>query len=203
MFFILPPLPYAYNALEPYIDARTMEIHYTKHHQTYVDNLNKALEDCPKYQKWSLEELIKNVKKLPKKIQTKIRNNAGGHYNHSLFWRIMSPNGGGLPKEKVLAAIERDFGGFEQFKKQFSELAKNNFGSGWTWLCSDNKGVLSICSTPNQDTPLTDTVLPILGLDTWEHAYYLKYQNRRAEYIEAWWNVVNWDEIEKNYTATH
>lgn len=191
--FELPPLPYAYDALEPYIDKMTMEIHYTKHHQGYVNNLNKAVEGT-EMEKMSLEDMFAKVSKLP----VAIRNNGGGHWNHSLFWTLMKPKGGGVPSGALLDAINGQFGSFDDFKKKFSEAAAGRFGSGWAWLVvSDNK--LIVTSTPNQDNPLMDVAdvkgSPILGLDVWEHAYYLKYQNRRPEYIENWWNVVNWDKV--------
>jgi superoxide dismutase, Fe-Mn family len=196
--FELPKLPYEYDALQPYIDSETMEIHHTKHHQAYVTNLNKALESAEGEVK-SLEDLMKNISKYP----TAVRNNGGGHYNHSLFWTLMKKNAGGFPKGDIEKAINSSFGSFEQFKKQFSEAAMGRFGSGWAWLIS-NEGKLEITSTPNQDNPLMDVAekkgSPILGLDVWEHAYYLKYQNRRAEYIENWWNVVNWEEVTNLYS---
>lgn len=195
--FELPKLPYEYDALEPYIDKQTMEIHHTKHHQAYVTNLNKALETAGDTGK-SLEDILKNISKYP----VAVRNNGGGHYNHSLFWTLMKKDGGGMPKGDVEKAITSSFGSFEQFKKQFSEAAMGRFGSGWAWLISSN-GKLEISSTPNQDNPLMDVAEkkgnPILGIDVWEHAYYLKYQNKRADYIENWWNVVNWDEVTKLY----
>jgi len=199
--FTLPPLPYDYKALEPHIDARTMEIHYTKHHQAYINNLNDALKDFPEYQKWSLEKLVKEYGKLPKEISTTVRNNAGGHYNHSFFWPLMKKNGGGAPKGTLAKAITEKFGSFENFKKEFNAAAKKVFGSGWAWLVVDKDGHLAGISSSNQDCPLTLGLTPILGLDVWEHAYYLKYQNKRPDYIEAWWNVVNWDEAQKHYDA--
>lgn len=202
MLFILPPLLYAFNALEPHIDAKTMEIHYTKHHQAYVDNLNAAIKDNPEAQKMSLEELVINYKNLPESIREVVRNNAGGHLNHSWFWQMMSSDGGGEPTGELGAEIIKTFGSFEAFKKQFDEAAKKRFGSGWAWLCVDPATKkLTVVSTLNQDNPLTDGLQPILGLDVWEHAYYLKYQNRRPEYITAWWNVVNWAQVAKNYAS--
>jgi superoxide dismutase, Fe-Mn family len=196
--FELPKLPYEYDALEPYIDKQTMEIHHTKHHQAYVTNLNKALEGSEGEGK-SLEDLMKNISKYP----VAVRNNGGGHYNHSLFWTLMKKNGGGNPQGEVEKAINSSFGSFEQFKKQFSEAAMGRFGSGWAWVISNN-GKLEITSTPNQDNPLMDVAekkgSPILGIDVWEHAYYLKYQNKRAEYVENWWNVVNWEEVSNIYS---
>lgn len=197
----LPKLPYSYEALEPHIDARTMEIHHTKHHQTYVNNLNAALEKHHNLQTKSVEELIKDLNAIPEDIRTAVRNNGGGHLNHSMFWLMMSSHGGGEPKGDLVAAIKSAFGDFASFKDQFSKAAAGRFGSGWAWLCIDKSGKLVINSTPNQDNPISDGLKPIVGLDVWEHAYYLKYQNRRADYIGAWWNVVNWDQVAKNYGA--
>lgn len=197
----LPALPYAHNALEPHIDARTMEIHHGKHHQGYVNNLNKALEGHPNLQSKSVEELLKDLNAIPQDIRTAVRNNGGGHANHSLFWPCMSPSGGGQPSGALAQAIKSAFGSFDSFKDQFSKAAATRFGSGWAWLCVDNGGGLVVTSTPNQDSPLSEGLTPILGLDVWEHAYYLKYQNRRPDYIAAWWNVVNWDQVAKNYAA--
>ncbi|HET7552035.1 MAG TPA: superoxide dismutase [Gemmatimonadaceae bacterium] len=199
MAFTLPPLPYGYDALEPNIDARTMEIHHTKHHQGYVNNLNAAIEKAPELQNKSLEELLKNLSAVPEKVRTAVRNNAGGHWNHSLFWTIMAPNGGGEPAGDIANAIKKSFGDFSKFKEQFNAAASGRFGSGWAWLVSDPAGALSIESTPNQDNPVMDGRHPILGVDVWEHAYYLKYQNRRADYLSAWWNTVNWPEVGKRY----
>jgi Fe-Mn family superoxide dismutase len=192
----LPPLPYDYGALEPHVDARTMEIHHTKHHQGYVSNLNTALEKAPNLRAKSLDELLGNLDAVPEQIRTAVRNNGGGHWNHSMFWQIMGPNAGGEPTGKLGDAITSSFGGFDQFKEKFAAAATGRFGSGWAWLIADG-GTLSIDSTPNQDNPVMQRKHPILGLDVWEHAYYLKYQNRRADYIGAWWNVVNWDEVAK------
>lgn len=197
----LPKLPYSYEALEPHIDARTMEIHHTKHHQTYVNNLNAALEKHHNLQTKSVEELIKDLNAVPEDIRTAVRNNGGGHLNHSMFWPMMSSHGGGEPKGDLVAAIKSAFGDFASFKDQFSKAAAGRFGSGWAWLCIDKSGKLVINSTPNQDNPISDGLKPILGLDVWEHAYYLKYQNRRADYVAAWWNVVNWEQVAKNYGA--
>jgi len=197
----LPKLPYSYDALEPHIDARTMEIHYTKHHQTYVNNLNAALEKHPDLQGKSVEDLLKNLNAVPEDIRTTVRNNGGGHLNHTMFWPMMGPNGGGEPKGELAGAINSAFGSFANFKDQFSKAAAGRFGSGWAWLCVDKGGKLTITSTPNQDNPVSDGLRPVLGLDVWEHAYYLKYQNRRPDYISAWWNVVNWDQVAKNYTG--
>lgn len=197
MAFELPKLPYAYTALEPHIDARTMEIHHTKHHQAYVTNLNNAVAGTDA-EKLSVEEICKNISKYP----VAVRNNGGGHYNHSLFWTLMAPNAGGQPSGELAAAIDAAFGSFEEFKKQFGAAATSRFGSGWGWLIVKD-GKLAITSTPNQDNPLMDVAevkgTPVLGLDVWEHAYYLHYQNRRPDYIAAFWNVVNWAEVEKLY----
>lgn len=197
----LPKLPYSYDALEPYIDALTMEIHYTKHHQTYVNNLNAALEKYPHLQEKSIEDLLKDLNAIPEDIRTAVRNNGGGHLNHSMFWPMMSPKGGGEPTGELASVINSTFGSFTEFKDRFSKTALGHFGSGWAWLCVDKSGKLIVNSTPNQDNPISDGLKPILGLDVWEHAYYLKYQNRRADYIAAWWNVVNWEQIAKNYAA--
>jgi superoxide dismutase, Fe-Mn family len=194
MAHTLPPLPYDYGALEPHIDARTMEIHHTKHHQAYINNLNTALEKAPALQGKSLEELLGNLNAVPEQIRTAVRNNGGGHWNHAMFWQIMKANAGGEPQGKLADAIKASFGGFDQFKEKFAAAATGRFGSGWAWLIADGN-TLSIESTPNQDTPIMEGKRPILGLDVWEHAYYLKYQNRRPDYIGAWWNVVNWDEV--------
>jgi Fe-Mn family superoxide dismutase len=197
----LPALPYPYGALEPHIDARTMEIHHGKHHQGYVNNLNKALEGQANLQSKSVEELLQNLEVIPESIRTAVRNNGGGHANHSLFWPCMSPNGGGEPSGELAEAIKAAFGSFANFKEQFSTAAATRFGSGWAWLCLDKGGKLMVTGTPNQDNPLSEGLKPILGLDVWEHAYYLKYQNRRPDYIAAWWNVVNWAQVAKNYAA--
>jgi len=197
----LPRLPYGYDALEPHIDARTMEIHHTKHHQGYVNNLNAALEKHPELDKKSVEDLLKDLNSIPEDIRTAVRNNGGGHANYSMFWPIMSPDGGGEPEGKLADAINSSFGSFSDFKDQFSKAAAGRFGSGWAWLCVDRGGKLTITSTPNQDNPVSDGLRPVLGLDVWEHAYYLKYQNRRPEYISAWWSVVNWKQVAKNYSA--
>lgn len=196
--FQLPELPYAYDALEPHFDKETMNIHHTKHHNTYVTNLNAALEGHADLQEKSLEELLSNLDSLPSDIQTAVRNNGGGHANHSLFWTILSPNGGGNPSGELADKINEAFGSFDQFKEKFAAAAAGRFGSGWAWLVVKD-GKLEITSTPNQDTPLMEGVTPILGLDVWEHAYYLKYQNRRPDYINAFWNVVNWDEVARRY----
>ncbi len=198
MAFKLPELPYPYDALEPHIDARTMEIHHSKHHNTYVNNANAALEGKSGFEDKDVEDLLKDFDKVPDDIKTAVRNNAGGHANHSLFWQIMSPNGGGQPSGKLADEIAGTFGGFDQFKEQFKAAALGRFGSGWAWLVVNN-GKLEIISTPNQDSPLMEKKTPILGIDVWEHAYYLKYQNLRPDYVDAWWNVVNWDEVAKRY----
>ena len=199
MAHTLPSLPYAYDALEPHIDARTMEIHHTKHHAAYVNNLNAALEKHPALQDVSLEALLRNLNSVPEDIRTAVRNNGGGHANHSLFWNIMSPSGGGAPSGALADAIHQTFGSFDAFKERFSQAAATRFGSGWAWLALDAFGNLVVYSTPNQDSPYMDGFVPLLGLDVWEHAYYLKYQNRRPEYIQNWWNVVNWNAVAENY----
>jgi Fe-Mn family superoxide dismutase len=199
MPFELPKLPYEYTALEPHIDARTMEIHYTKHHQGYVNKLNAAIEQHSELGDKSVEELLKDLSSVPEDIRTAVRNNGGGHANHSLFWPVMSPNGGGEPSGELADAINSVFGGFDSFKEQFSAAAAGRFGSGWAWLSVDGGGKLAVTSTPNQDSPLSEGLTPILGLDVWEHAYYLNYQNRRPDYIAAWWNVVNWEQVAANY----
>lgn len=193
----LPPLGYAFDALEPYIDAQTMEIHYTKHHQKYVDELNNALKDYPELRGKYLEDLLKDLDQVPEKIRASVRNNGGGHLNHSIFWFTMTPE----KEKKVMSkemklALEKNFGSVEDFKRQFSEAAKKLFGSGWVWLVIDKDNKLSIVTTKDQDSPISQGLLPILGLDVWEHAYYLKYQNKRIDYIDAWWNVINWHDIE-------
>ncbi|MEJ2263752.1 MAG: superoxide dismutase [Anaerolineales bacterium] len=198
MAFELPSLPYAYDALEPYIDAQTMEIHYTKHHNGYVTKLNAALEKHSNLAGKSLEDLVGNLNSVPEDIRTAVRNNGGGHYNHSIFWRVMSPNGGGEPKGDLAKVISEAFGSFSAFKEKFSNAAATRFGSGWAWL-GFKGGKLTVLSMPNQDVPLMEGLTPILGLDVWEHAYYLKYQNRRAEYISNWWNVVNWEEVARRF----
>ena len=196
----LPPLPYAFDALEPYIDAKTMEIHHDKHHGTYVNNLNKALEADASLQSRSLEDLLRNLDAVPDPIRAAVRNNGGGHMNHSMFWQIMKKGGGGEPKGDLAAAIKGAFGSFADFRTKFNAAATGRFGSGWAWLFIRD-GKLTIDSTPNQDNPIMAGGKPVIGLDVWEHAYFLKYQNRRPEYIEAWWNVVNWDAVASNYAA--
>lgn len=193
----LPKLPYSYSALEPYIDEETMKIHHDKHHGTYVNNLNAALEGYPELQERTLEDLLTNLNTVPKAVQTAVRNNGGGHYNHTLFWESMGPNAGGMPKGVLAERINRDFESFENFKETLSKAALTRFGSGWGWLVEDGNGKLSVVSTANQDTPLSEGYNPLLLIDVWEHAYYLKYQNRRGDYISSWWNVVNWDNVAK------
>ena len=200
MAFTLPPLPYDFSALEPHIDAKTMEIHHGKHHQTYVNNLNAAIEKAPELASKSIEDLMRNVNSLPEAVRAPIRNNGGGHWNHSLFWQLMAPKAGGEPGGNLGAAIKSAFGDFAKFREQFSAAGVGRFGSGWAWLINSG-GKLSIASTPNQDNPLMEGQKAIMGLDVWEHAYYLKYQNRRPDYISAWWNVVNWKEVEKRFSA--
>jgi len=196
--YMLPPLPYAYEALQPHIDAETMRIHHDKHHQAYITNANKLLADQPELAKFAPEELLANLDKAPEAIRTGLRNNVGGHLNHSQFWLMMSPDGGGEPTGKLAEAITKDFGSFEEFKKQFTDAALKRFGSGWAWLV-EKDGKLSISTTANQDPPLLEGKTALLGIDLWEHAYYLKYQNRRADYIASWWNVVNWSYVAKLY----
>ncbi len=198
MAFTLPPLPYDFAALEPHIDAKTMEIHHGKHHQTYVNNLNAAIEKAPELASKSIDDLMRSVSTLPEAVRTPIRNNGGGHWNHSMFWQIMAPKAGGEPGSALGAAIKSAFGDFAKFREQFSAAGVGRFGSGWAWLINAG-GKLSITSTPNQDNPLMEGHKAIMGLDVWEHAYYLKYQNRRPDYIQAWWNVVNWKEVEKRF----
>lgn len=199
MTHALPPLPYDYNALEPYIDAQTMQIHHDKHHQAYVDNLNKAISGHPDLEQKSLEELLQNLDAVPEEIRTAVRNHGGGHYNHSFFWPLMKKNGGVEPKGELAQAISQKFSDFAKFKEEFTTVATKHFGSGWAWLVKDSSGNLKVYSTPNQDSPIMEGMQPILGLDVWEHAYYLKYQNRRPEYIEAWWKVINWEKAEENF----
>jgi len=200
MAYELPKLPYEYDALEPHIDKETMNIHHTKHHNTYVTNLNNALEGHDDLSAKSIEELISDLDAVPEDIRTAVRNNGGGHANHSLFWTLLCPNGGGAPTGSLAEAIDSKFGSFDKFKEEFQKAGATRFGSGWAWLVVNN-GELEITSTPNQDNPLMDGKTPILGLDVWEHAYYLKYQNRRPDYMSAFWNVVKWDEVQKLYDA--
>ena len=199
MAFTLPPLPYDYKALEPHIDEQTMRIHHDKHHGTYVTNLNAALEPHADLEKKSVEELVANIDALPEAIRTPVRNNGGGHVNHTFFWEIMTPGGSKEPSGSLADAIGKTFGGFTQFKEQFAKACAGRFGSGWAWLTLDRSGTLAIESTANQDSPLMSGKIPVLGCDVWEHAYYLKYQNRRPDYVAAWWNVVNWSEVGKRY----
>jgi Fe-Mn family superoxide dismutase len=201
MAFELPDLPYPHDALEPYIDARTMGIHHDKHHAAYTNNLNAALEGHPNLAGKSIEALLSNLDDVPESIRTAVRNNGGGFYNHNLFWEIMGPNAGGEPKGALAEAINRSFGSFADFKEKFSKAAATRFGSGWAWLYVDKDGDLGIISMPNQDVPLMEGNTPIMGIDVWEHAYYLNYQNRRPDYIAAWWNVVNWDAVAARYAA--
>ncbi len=197
MAFTLPPLSYPSDALEPHIDKATMEIHHDKHHATYVTNLNKALESAPELQNKSIEEILTNFNSVPEAIKTAVRNNGGGHANHSLFWNLLSATGGGAPRGNIESVITSNFGSFDSFKEKFNAAATGRFGSGWAWLVKDGGGKFEITSTANQDNPMMEGKTPIFGLDVWEHAYYLKYQNRRPEYIAAWWNVINWDEVNK------
>jgi len=197
----LPQLPYGYDALEPFIDKETMTLHHDKHHATYVANLNAAIEKHPELEGRSTEDLLADLNAVPEDIRTTVRNNGGGHANHSMFWTVMGPAKGGEPSGAIADAIKQTFGDFETFKKQFNEAGAKQFGSGWVWLVRLKDGKLQISSTPNQDNPISQGGYPIVGNDVWEHAYYLKYQNRRADYLAAWWNVVNWDEIGKRFTA--
>jgi Fe-Mn family superoxide dismutase len=200
MAYTLPPLPYPYDALEPHIDARTMEIHHTKHHQAYINNVNNALKDQPALAAKSVEDLISDLNAVPENIRTAVRNNGGGHANHSLFWQILSPKSSGKPSGDLASAIDKELGGLDKFKEAFANAAATRFGSGWAWLAVSG-GKLAVLSTPNQDSPLMEGKKPILGLDVWEHAYYLNYQNRRPDYIAAFWNVVNWDKVGELYAA--
>ncbi|KYC41223.1 superoxide dismutase [Scytonema hofmannii PCC 7110] len=198
----LPRLPYAYNALEPHIDAKTMQFHHDKHHATYVKNLNVAFNKHPELKGKSVADLLRNLNNVPDDIRTTVRNNGGGHVNHAMFWRIMKPKGGGEPTGAIASAITETFGSFSSFKKQFNEAGVGRFGSGWVWLVRTKNGDLTVMTTPNQDSPIVEGNYPIMGNDIWEHAYYLKYQNRRADYLNAWWNVLNWDEINKRFAAS-
>ncbi|TDL34536.1 superoxide dismutase [Jeotgalibacillus sp. S-D1] len=200
MAYTLPELPYSYDALEPHIDKETMNIHHTKHHNTYVTKLNDALEGQEEFQAKSIDQLMVDLNSVPESIRTAVRNNGGGHANHSFFWKILSPNGGGEPTGDLASAINDKFGSFEKFKEEFAAAGAGRFGSGWAWLVVNN-GELEITSTPNQDSPLTEGKTPVVGLDVWEHAYYLKYQNKRPDYINAFWNVVDWNAVEKLYVA--
>src|ERR687888_1678343 len=199
MAYELPKLPYPYDALEPHIDAKTMEIHHTKHHQTYIDNVNKAIKGKADLEKKSVEDLISDLKSVPEDIRTVVRNNGGGHANHSLFWQIMGPNGGGEPSGRLAEAIQSAFGDFATLKDTLSKAAIGQFGSGWGWLVRDSGGKLSVIARPNQDSPLMEGLTPVLGVDVWEHAYYLKYQNNRPDYVAAWWNTVNWDAVAERF----
>ncbi len=199
MAYELPSLPYDYNALEPYIDEETMHLHHDKHHQAYVNNLNAALQGQSQFDNMGIDELIRSLNSVPDNIRTTVRNNGGGHINHSMFWQIMKPNGGGEPTGDLASAISSAFGSFDQFKAAFNDAGAKRFGSGWAWLVIGTDGKLAVTSTANQDSPLIDGLHPVMGNDVWEHAYYLKYQNRRPEYLAAWWNVVNWDEIAKRF----
>ena len=200
MSHVLPDLNYDYSALEPYVDAQTMEIHHQKHHGAYVSKLNAALEGYSEFESKSIEEILKSLNSLPEAIRTAVRNNGGGHFNHTMFWEIMGSNAGGAPSGDLGSAIDNTFGGFDKFKEEFASAAANRFGSGWAWLVLDN-GSLKVTSTANQDNPISEGLEPVMGLDVWEHAYYLKYQNRRPEYVDNWWNVVNWDEVAKRYES--
>ena len=195
----LPALPYAHDALEPFIDTMTMQIHHGKHHAAYVTNLNAALEQYPDFQKHGIDDLIRNIANVPEAVRTAVRNNGGGHANHAMFWQIMAPKAGGDPSGPLADAIKASFGSFEAFKGEFKKAALGRFGSGWAWLVNTN-GKLAIESTPNQDSPVMEGRQPVMGIDVWEHAYYLKYQNRRADYVDAWWSVVNWSEIAKRFS---
>lgn len=200
--FELPKLPYAFDALEPYLDAKTMELHHGKHHQTYVTKLNEAVQSASELEGKTLEQLLTSLGSVPEKVRTAVRNHGGGHYNHSLFWQIMSPpagGGGGEPPGKLGEAVVKNFGDFGKFREAFTKAALGVFGSGWAWLVCDAQRKLSIVTTPNQDSPISQNLRPLLGLDVWEHAYYLKYQNRRPEYVENWWQVVNWEEVTRRY----
>jgi Fe-Mn family superoxide dismutase len=199
--FTLPPLAYAYDALEPHIDARTMELHHTKHHQAYIDNANRALAEFPEWQKKTAEEILKNLGAVPEKIRLAVRNNVGGHANHALFWRNLGPRGGQAPAGSLGAAIDKAFGSFDACKTRLTDAAMRRFGSGWAWLSVKPGGVLEVHSTANQDSPLSEGLTPALGLDVWEHAYYLKYENRRSDYVEAFWSVINWRQVEANFAA--
>jgi len=199
MAYELPSLPYDYSALEPYIDTQTMQLHHDKHHQAYVTNANNALQGHDQLAAMSIDDLLRNINQVPENIRTALRNNAGGHSNHSMFWTIMKPSGGGEPTGELASAIQQAFGSFDAFKTAFNDAGTKRFGSGWAWLVLDSSGKLQVISTANQDSPLMDGLYPVMGNDVWEHAYYLKYQNRRPEYLNAWWNVVNWDEVARRY----
>lgn len=200
MAFEVPSLPYDYSALEPHIDEQTMRLHHDKHHAAYVNNLNAALQSNAEFASLSVEDLMRRLNDVPEGSRTAVRNNGGGHVNHTMFWQIMGPNGGGEPSGELASAISQAFGSFDAFKTQFNDAGVKRFGSGWTWLVLDQSGKLAVTSTPNQDSPLLDGSYPVMGNDVWEHAYYLKYQNRRPDYLNAWWNVVNWDEVARRYS---
>jgi Fe-Mn family superoxide dismutase len=202
MAFELPPLPYDYSELEPYIDTQTMHLHHDKHHAAYVTNLNNAVHNTG-FANMSVDDLVRQLSRVQDNIRTTVQNNAGGHANHSLFWQIMKPNGGGQPTGELASAIQQAFGSFDQFKAAFNDAGVKRFGSGWVWLVLDQSGRLSVTSTANQDSPLMNGIYPVMGNDVWEHAYYLEYQNRRPDYLAAWWNVVNWDEITRRYAQGH
>ncbi len=200
MAFELPPLPYPYEALEPYIDTETMHLHHDKHHQAYVTNLNNAVQgQSEQLASYSVEDLLRNISQVPDSIRTAVQNNGGGHANHTMFWQIMKPNGGGAPTGELASAIQQAFGSFDQFKDAFNKAGLGRFGSGWAWLVLSQNGQLQVISTANQDSPLMTGQFPVMGNDVWEHAYYLKYKNVRADYLNAWWNVVNWDEVARRY----
>lgn len=199
----LPPLPYAYNGLKKAIDAETMKLHHDKHHKTYVDNLNLALKKYPQLKQRTIEAMLHDLNSVPEDIRNTVRNNGGGHVNHTMFWEIMSPNGGGQPIGSIAQEINQTFGNFDNFKKQFNTVGRQRFGSGWVWLVRNRQGQLEIMTTANQDSPIVDGLYPILGNDLWEHAYYLKYQNRRADYLKNWWNVVNWNEVNRRAQVSH
>jgi Fe-Mn family superoxide dismutase len=200
MAFELPPLPYPYEALEPYIDTETMHLHHDKHHQAYITNLNNAVQgQSEQLASYSVEDLLRNISQVPDSIRTAVQNNGGGHANHSMFWQLMKPNGGGAPTGELASAIEQAFGSFDQFKDTFNKAGLARFGSGWAWLVLNQNGQLQVVSTANQDSPLMTGMYPVMGNDVWEHAYYLKYKNVRADYLNAWWNVVNWDEVTRRY----
>ena len=199
MSFEMIPLPYAYTALEPFIDAQTVELHYSKHHQTYLTNLKGALEKHAELGNLSIEQILSDLNRIPEDIRTVVRNNGGGYYNHNIYWAVMGPQRGGEPSGQLGQAIQSTFGSFASFKEQVEKAGMGRFGSGWAWLSKKNDGSLVIHATPNQDTPLAEGMFPVIGVDVWEHAYYLKYQNRRAEYLSKWWNLVNWEEAERRY----
>lgn len=201
MSHTLEPLPYAYTALEPFIDEQTMRLHHDKHHQTYVDKLNAALEKAPEMSEKPLDDILRNLSEVPEAIRTAVRNHGGGHSNHAIFWKNMRPNGGGDPSRPLADALITAFGDLEKFREEMTTAATGLFGSGWAWLVSED-GTLRIVARPNQDSPLMDGLMPLLGLDVWEHAYYLKYQNRRADYVKAWWNVVNWEDVAERFTLS-